>query len=70
MLCLKLLKHIPPYIDVVVWNGGIPQKWSGVERLSIKYNSAIWLVEYSSPLNINTTIDFVPLAQSVRALCL
>lgn len=37
MLRLKLLKNIPPYIDVVVWNGNI-LKWSGVERLSIKIN--------------------------------
>ena len=25
MLRLKLLKNIPPYIDVVVWNGNIPK---------------------------------------------
>ena len=66
---LKLLKNIPPYIDVVVWNGNIPKYGPELRGylLNIIRHS---FVEYFLPLNTNMTINFVPLAQLVRALCL
>ena len=60
MLRLKLLKHIPPYIDVVVWNGNIP-KYGPELRGSLLNIIHHWygigpVVEYFLPLNINMTI--------------
>jgi hypothetical protein len=56
MLRLKLLKNIPPYIDVEVWSGNIPINGPELRGylLNIIQHS---VVEYSSPLNINMTID-------------